>query len=39
MPHKMMRMQRADPSRGAGRRPSMLAIAGDSAAGGHADLG
>jgi phosphoribulokinase len=33
MPRKMMRMQRADPSRGMSRRPSMLAIAGDSAAG------
>ena len=33
MPHKLVRMQRAGPSGGRGRRPSMLAIAGDSAAG------
>ncbi|MDQ0994258.1 phosphoribulokinase [Streptomyces sp. V3I7] len=33
MPYKMMRMQRADAGRAAGRRPVMLAIAGDSAAG------
>ncbi|MGI8938126.1 MAG: phosphoribulokinase [Iamia sp.] len=33
MPDKMMRMQRAVPSQGSARRPRMLAIAGDSAAG------
>ena len=33
MPHKLMRMQRADSGHGRARRPSMLAIAGDSAAG------
>jgi phosphoribulokinase len=33
VPHKMMRMQRAGPSGERAKRPSMLAIAGDSAAG------
>ena len=33
MPHKLVAMRRADSSGGRGRRPSMLAIAGDSAAG------
>ncbi|CAN5895925.1 phosphoribulokinase [soil metagenome] len=33
MPDKVMRMQRAVPSGGSSRRPRMLAIAGDSAAG------
>jgi phosphoribulokinase len=33
MPYKLMRMHRADANRTTARRPVMLAIAGDSAAG------